>query len=243
MPLINKTVVVTGAGSGLGQALCVAFSKEGCQIIGIGRSTEGLKKTANLAGDAFQYYQADTSDFKQIKNVVSTIIGQFESIDYWFNNAAVYPKVNFLEETSSDFSNTFQINVLGVANCCKAVLPLMIKQNSGCIFNVSSWAHLKPIPNSAAYSSSKGAVHSLTKAIAVDIADTEVQVHEWIPGHLNTQMSNFTGIAPDVAANWAIELIKMPITKKNTIFQENQEHLPPKRLKERIKSKLLFWKK
>ncbi len=198
-----------------------------------------------LSGGSFQYYRLDVSDFKEVEQIVSKIIDQHGRIDYLYNNAAVYPKVNFLEETAEEFTEALTINVCGISNLCKTVLPHMISRKFGRIFNIGSWAHRGPIENSAVYSCSKGAVHSLTKAIAKDIEqlDLDIEVHEWIPGHLNSIMSDFTGIDPAIAAQWGVSIAKLGVrSSKNCIFQNDYEWTPPKSLKQKIKSKLFFWK-
>lgn len=238
--LQNKTVVITGAGSGLGRALALAFCQEGCHVFGLGRSAETLTETQQQAGEAFSFYVADIANFSEVSAAVAQIQSQTSSIDYWFNNAAVYPKVSFLEESADDFAQAMAININGTANGCKAVLPVMIKQGFGRIFNVGTWADLAPIAESAAYSASKGALHGLTKAIAADLASVEgdIQIHEWIPGHLNTQMSGYTGIAPAISAGWAVAIVKSQPDKPNAIFEQDREWTPPKSLKQ----KLMFWK-
>jgi NADP-dependent 3-hydroxy acid dehydrogenase YdfG len=243
--LKNKVVVITGAGGGLGRALATAFVQEGAFVIGLGRSLDTLEETKkSINNKLFAFHQVDITNFEKLQKVIITIISNHKQIDYLFNNAAVYPKVNFLDESASDFSAALNINVTGVANCCKAILPIMIKNKFGRVFNLGSWADLSPIENSAVYSASKGAMHALTKAIATDIAhnNVDVQVHEWIPGQLRTQMSDFTGIEPSLSASWAVGMAKSVNQKKNCIFDRDQEWLPPKSLKERLKSKLLFWK-
>jgi NAD(P)-dependent dehydrogenase (short-subunit alcohol dehydrogenase family) len=102
-------------------------------------------------------------------SVVNETKSRFGRIDILFNNAAIYPKVSFLEESAQDWARAIDVNVNGVANCCKAVLPLMIAAGTGRIYNIGSFADLNPIENSAAYSASKGAVRALTKAIARDL--------------------------------------------------------------------------
>jgi NAD(P)-dependent dehydrogenase (short-subunit alcohol dehydrogenase family) len=247
--LKDKVVVVTGAGSGLGRALSLAFCAEGAKVVGLGRSLESLEQTyASIDSgkqDLFSFYQADVSQWADVQGVIGSAAQALGRIDYLFNNAAVYPRISFLDESAEDFSNAISVNVVGMANMCKAVLPVMLAQKAGRIFNLGSWADLSPIADSAAYSASKGAVHSLTKAIAADIAhhNYDVQVHEWIPGHLNTQMSGYTGIDPALSAAWGLMLTQRKNDKKNCLFERDQEWLPPKSLKQRIKAKLFFWKK
>jgi NAD(P)-dependent dehydrogenase (short-subunit alcohol dehydrogenase family) len=110
---------------------------------------------------------------------------------------------------------------------------------------VGSWADIAPITASAAYSSSKGALHALTKAAAIDIADLglDIEVHEWIPGHLNTRMSEFTGMDPAISAAWGLALAKgIRPDHRSRIFENDREWLPPKPLKQRLKDRILFWR-
>jgi len=244
--LTGKVVVITGAGSGLGREMAKAFCSRQAKVIGLGRSKEKLQQTADAIADGeFQSYSVDVGDAQQVSEAFADIIAKQGRIDILFNNAAVYPKINFLEETANQWSDALATNVSGVANCCKAVLPSMLQHNFGRIFNLGSWAHLGPIADSALYSCAKGAVHVLTKAIAVDLADhhpdTDVEIHEWIPGHLNTQMSDYTGMDPAIAAGWAVDIAtKPPAPKKTSIYEQNWEWQPPKSLKQRILSTLCF---
>ena len=241
----EKVVVITGAGSGLGRELSAVFANApGMRVIGLGRDTEKLEATAKaIDGSQFSYKLLDVSDADAISRVVEEILREHQHIDILFNNAAVYQKVSFLEETPQDWANSVATNLSGIANMCKAVLPGMIDRNFGRIYNVGSWAHLGPIEDSAAYSTTKGGVHVLTKAIARDIArlGKNVQVHEWIPGHMKTQMSGFTGIDPALAAQWGLEVAtRLQASANGCIFENNREWQPPKSFARKVKDKLLF---
>jgi len=239
----NKVIVITGVGSGLGQALAVAFAKQGCLVLGIARRQEALQDTAAaVESGRFEGKLADVADFEAVRDVIDAWVAQHGRIDVLFNNAAVYPRSSFLNESAADWAQAIAINVNGVANCCKAVLPHMLTAGFGRIYNVGSFADLAPIADSAAYSASKGAVRALTKAIAADLRHlpADIEVHEWIPGHLRTQMSGFTGLDPAVAAEWGVRLVNIPHARtRNCIFENDREWLPPKGLKQRIKDKLL----
>jgi NAD(P)-dependent dehydrogenase (short-subunit alcohol dehydrogenase family) len=122
----------------------------------------------------------------------------------------------------------------------------MIDKKFGRIFNVGSWADVSPIGNSAAYAASKGALHALTKSIAIDIDhyQADIEVHEWLPGHLNTQMSEFSGMHPAAAASWAAKIAaRSNATNRSCIYERDREWQPPESIKEKIKSRIMFWRR
>lgn len=244
--LNEKVVVVSGAGSGLGRELAAGLCAQGARVFGLGRDAAKLESTAaKISSPNFAYFSVDVSDFRALSTVVREILDELGRVDVVFNNAAVYPKVSFLEESAEDWAQAVAINLSGVANVCKIVLPTMLEQGFGRIYNVGSWAHLRPIANSAAYSATKAGVHTLSKAIAADIAhlQADVEVHEWIPGHLNTQMSDYTGIDPAIAARWGIEIAShRRASSKDCLYEQNREWEPPRSFKQRLKKKLMFWR-
>lgn len=247
MPIRDKVILVTGAGSGLGRALAAGFVKSGAIVVGIGRHEISLSETsAAISNSRFSASTADVSDSNAVTRVVQQAIGQYGKIDVLFNCAAVYPKTSFLEQEAKDWMETLAINVGGVANCCRAVLPQMIRQKFGRIVNVGSFADRAPIPRSSAYAASKGALHALTKALAADLGDScpGIVFVEWIPGHINTQMSDYTGLDPSVCVDWAINTIVAPYGRSNAmVFVEDREFAPPPSRLFRIKSKLMFWRR
>jgi len=243
----QKVVIVSGASGGLGASLCEQLLARGYRVAAISRNKSALSELENkLTSDALIALPSDVTDAQQVDSAIDTIIEKFGRIDVVFNNAALYPKQNFIDQSIEDFNLALNVNISGIVNIAKATVPIMQKQGAGTIINLGSWAHLGPIADAAVYSASKGAVHSLSKGMAIDLAakSLPISVIEWIPGHLNTQMSDYTGMDPSVAAAWGTDLVELQLAGKNhAIYEQNWEWQPPKGLKQKIKNKLFFWKK
>lgn len=240
MRLTGKVVLITGAGSGLGRALAAGLARQGAVVAGIGRRAGPLQETAAIAGPSFSLHVADVADAAALASAVEEILRRHGRIDVLVNNAAVYPKESFLEQPAADWMAAIAVNLGGVANGCRAVLPSMMRRGAGCIINVGSFADKAPIARSSAYAASKGAVRALTKAIAADLGSAHpgIAIYEWIPGHLNTRMSEFTGMDPAECVDWAVRLIEMPPQPGARIFEGAEEHLPPRSLRSRVLAKL-----
>ncbi|MEQ8483725.1 MAG: SDR family oxidoreductase [Pseudomonadales bacterium] len=238
-----RVTLITGVSHGLGRALAEAFLSCGDIVVGISR-TPGEDLAISESGSKYLHIQTDVAVASEVANAFGQVSKDIGRLDVLFNNAAVYPRVSFLDESTEDWANTVAINLNGVANCCKAALPMMIQAGSGRIFNVGSFADVSPIERSAAYSSSKGAVHALTKAIQADIASLglDIGVHEWVPGHLRTQMSSFTGIDPEIAAQWATQIVSGSPAGTSKLYVNDAEHREPKRIIHRIVDTLAFWR-
>lgn len=246
--LEDKVVVITGACGGLGSELVKQFLLEGSTVVGLARSHSSLDKMAQeLSSEKFHPHTLDVSDSSAVSQCFDAIARDLGGVDVLFNNAAVYPKVNFLNESPEEWMDAIAINLGGVANCCKAALPQMLEKGYGRIYNLGSFADRGPIENSSAYSCSKGGLHGLTKAIAKDVealnSSADIEIHEWIPGHLKTQMSDFTGMEPSLSASWGVRIARGEIRagSKCSIFELDHEWLPPKSLKHKIKEALFFW--
>lgn len=230
-----RVAVVTGAGRGLGAALMERFSAAGHEAVGIVRSVP--------ADASANFVQADLSDPESFVDALEQISGRFGRIDFLFNNAALYPKSDVLEASLDEFSEAVRVNLIAPVAGSRFVLPLMLENGFGRVFNIGSWAHLGPIAHSAAYSASKGAVHAVTKAIAADLetrrGGRDVQIHEWIPGHLNTRMSDFTGIDPSVAADWGLRIAFDSPSDRARIYENDREWHPPVSRLQRLRQVLL----
>jgi len=202
MNLSDKTVVVTGAGSGIGRAIAVGFCSDGANVMAIGRTSGDLDETARLcAAGKMHFVVGDVARPDDIGRLFSEAVRRHGKIDILVNNAALYPKIAFLESSHKEWSRVINTNVIGMALCCREALPGMLERGFGRIINLGSFAWKRPIANSSAYSASKGAVHAFTKALATEIDRSrypDVLINELMPGVFRTRMSEFGEDPSDV---------------------------------------------
>lgn len=193
MNLSDKVIVVTGAGSGLGRAIAVGFCSDGATVIGIGRTREDLEETNRLCGvERMHFVVGDVGKPDDVKRLSSEAMHRHGKVDILINNAAQYPKLAFLDSSYEEWRGVIDTNVIGVTLCCREFLPAMLERGFGRIINLGSFAWRAPISNSSAYSASKGAVHSFTKALATEIDRLrfpDVLINELVPGAVRTRMS------------------------------------------------------
>lgn len=200
MQFENKTVLITGAGVGIGRGLAAGFTQDGAQVVGFGRTQSDLDETARAHCDGKMHVVCgDVSSAADVESLVSEVETRFGGVDILINNAAVYPKQLFLDSDFETWAKTIEINVIGMARLCHRVLPGMLERGSGRILNVGSYAWKGPIPTASAYSVSKGAVHTLSKSIACEVDRArypDVLVNEFLPGIVHTRMTPEGGDDP-----------------------------------------------
>ncbi|WP_238363819.1 SDR family NAD(P)-dependent oxidoreductase [Mesobacterium pallidum] len=233
-------VLVTGAGGGLGRALSRALLARGARVAGLGRNAAALAETGQ-GGDRFHALIADVADAQAVRDAVAEAEA-IAPLTTLINNAAVYPRRDFLDETGESFMATVATNLGGPVNCARAVLGPMTERGRGRILNVSTFADVAPLPASSAYAVSKGAQRILTRALIADICDRfpEIVINDWMPGMLATRMGIKDGLPPETAAAWGAELALMTdASLTGTIFEQNREVPPPRSLKGRIRDRLL----
>jgi len=239
----SGTVVVTGAGSGLGRALCVEFARRGRSVVGIGRNIATLDETRHLAGNGVRVIPLDVSDHGRVVECFAGIARDAGTISILVNNAAVYPRIDILSETPESFMRTIEINLGGYFACAHAALQQMTETGAGRIVNVGSMADLSPLPCSAAYSVSKGASRILTRALVADLSDRfpGIVISEWLPGILATTMGVPDGLDPAVAAKWGVTLASNSDPSLNgAVFEQAYELMPSRSLKRKVADKVLF---
>ena len=176
--LKGKVALVTAAGQGIGKATAIAFHNEGAKVI----ATDINNKTLNDLNKEYpniEIKNLDSTNKEAIKDYISTI----SKVDILFNAVGFVHHGTILECDEKDWDFSSNVNVKSMYFMCKAILPIMIKQNGGSIINVSSCASsLKGFPNRFVYGTTKGAVIGLTKAIAADFVKQNIRCNSIAPG-------------------------------------------------------------
>src|SRR6266849_7381336 len=203
--LMNTPVVlITGALTGIGHATARAFAHEGARIVVSGRRDEAgqaLAKELRALGAEAEYVQADVRHEDDVRSLVDQTVARFGRLDVAVNNAGTEGKPGPVTEQSADsYSATFETNVLGTLLSLKHELRVMLAQRHGSIVNVSSVLGRAGAPGVSVYVASKHAVEGLTKAAALEVAESGVRVNAVAPGPVDTEMlSRFTGTADSKA--------------------------------------------
>ena len=189
----NKRVLVTGAGSGIGQATCLAFAREGAAVAGADMNLEAAQETAQKVtamGGKAAALQLDVTQPDFVNAVVERTENELGGIDILVNSAGVREIVAFLELDFAEWQRVISTNLNGTFLCSQAAARQMIAQGQGGkIINLASVAGLVGVPNRAAYVSSKHAVVGLTKEMAMELAEHDIQVNAIAPGVVETGMT------------------------------------------------------
>jgi NAD(P)-dependent dehydrogenase (short-subunit alcohol dehydrogenase family) len=188
--LEQKTVIVTGGATGIGQAFAMGCAAQGANIVvadmnSSEETVEGIKK---LGGRAIGI-QVDVSNQESLTAMADASLKAYGRIDGLINNAAYFREVKLTPFEEIDpviWDRIFQVNVRGVWQCCKAVMPAMRSQNSGSILNISSVVAVAGQPGYLHYVATKGAVLSMTKGLAKECGSVGVRVNVIAPGFVIT---------------------------------------------------------
>lgn len=185
----DRTVIVTGAGSGIGEATARRFSSEGANVVLAGRNREKLDRlAAELPAERTLVQVTDVSKLADVQVLVEAAVARFGALHVLVNNAATAAMGSITELPIDDWEKTMRVNVDGVFFACRVAMPHLVK-TKGCIVNTSSVSGLGGDWNFSAYNASKGAVTNFTKALALDAGADGVRVNAVCPSLTDTSMA------------------------------------------------------
>jgi gluconate 5-dehydrogenase len=190
--LSGRIAVVTGAGRGLGAAIAGALASAGARVVLVGRTREPLEQAGKAISDAGGNATAETCDVTDAAAVASTMeaIGRRHGrIDILVNNAGITHRAEFSDVSEAAWDEVMAVNLKGPFLATRAVLPSMIERRSGKIINVVSVVGELARPFIVPYSTSKGGLRMMTRALATEVAGHNVQVNGIGPGYFVTEMN------------------------------------------------------
>jgi NAD(P)-dependent dehydrogenase (short-subunit alcohol dehydrogenase family) len=192
--LTNAGVLVTGAGRGIGKRLAIGFATAGNRVGLLARSKAELDlahlEIEHAGGNALRI-RADVTDFEQVDAAVDRMRVQFGDVHVLVCAAAIPGPIGpFVDQSPKAWTETIHINLLGVMNACKAVLPHMIQRRSGKIIVLTGPGATGPRPNFSALAASKAAVARLVETIAEEVLDHNIQINCMGPGSTYTHMTD-----------------------------------------------------
>ncbi len=190
--LVDKVVLVTGAGGGVGRAIALAFGQAGARVAVNDVAAEGLQETRRLLHDLGVRTHAevgDIGDAGRMQQMAEAIAAALGPIDVLVNNAAVMTEVKpFAELDPAAWERDIRVGLLGTMCCTRAVLPGMLQRRAGVIVNIASDAGRAGNANLVGYSSTKGGVIAFTKALAQEVGPSGIRVNAVSPGSVRAPM-------------------------------------------------------
>lgn len=191
MRLKDEVAIVTGATSGIGEAIAKRFAAEGASVAVVGRNRQrGAAVVESIAacGGSAAFFAADVTIEGEVRDLVSSVIRRFGRLSIVVNNAGLAVPGTVVDTTPAQWEDVFRINVTSVYLVSHYALPHLLAQGNGSVINISSEAGLKGLRNRSAYCAAKAALVGLTKAMAVDHSGQGVRVNCICPGTVETPM-------------------------------------------------------
>lgn len=191
--LKDKVAIVTGGTMGIGKGIADKLGREGAKVVVCARKP---------AKTSHHFIKCDVSDFKEAQKMVAETVKKYGKIDILVNNAGIFPFVPLKDMTEQQWDQVIDVNLKGVFNCTKAVIPYMMKRKHGKIVSIASIAGVVVgYPNLVHYSASKAGIMGFTRAAALELAPFKINVNAVAPGAIQTPgETQITGDNKEVVA-------------------------------------------
>jgi NAD(P)-dependent dehydrogenase (short-subunit alcohol dehydrogenase family) len=201
MKLKDKIALITGAGRGIGKAVALDYAREGAKLAICARTASEIEETAReiqAAGAECLALECDVSQEEPVLKLIGDVEKRFGTIDVLVNNAGVMTRptpITELEIRKWDY--TIAVNLRGPFLVTRAVLPIMTRQKSGSIINVSSSIGRAAYANFAAYAASKWGLEGFTQTVAAEVRGRNIRVNSVDPGYVATKLTGYSGSSPE----------------------------------------------
>ncbi len=230
-------IIITGASSGVGLALSLALAKAGHQVVGLARKVQPLEDAAAVQALTLKAVSCDVTDAQQVQQVISDLVGAWGGrLDVLINNAAVFEKVPFVQQSFEQIDRLIDTNLKGVLYGTRAALPYLLAQNSGHIIMISSVAGIRGISGESTYCSTKHGVNGFAEALAQEVIDQGVKVTTLCPGGIDTALwhdgNPYGGDKSKImqpselvdAVNYVLSMPKTTFMKRMVFFPTGEWH-------------------
>jgi NAD(P)-dependent dehydrogenase (short-subunit alcohol dehydrogenase family) len=186
MKLLDKVAVITGGGRGIGRAISLTFAREGADVSLAARSTDMMEEVAREIRRLGRRALVNTTDITRLEQVERTVkrtLEEFSRIDILVNNSGIAGPTAYVHEISpEEWDETFNVNLRGAFICCRAVVPIMIRQGGGKIINIASMTGKRPLPMRTPYCATKMGLIGFTRSLASELGSFKINVNAICPG-------------------------------------------------------------
>ncbi|HGZ8691120.1 TPA: SDR family oxidoreductase [Staphylococcus aureus] len=188
--LTDKVAVVTGAGSGIGEAIATLLHEEGVKVILAGRNKDKLQNVANqLAQDSVKVAPTDVTKKEEVDELIKIAQQTFGGLDIVINSAGQMLSSKITDYQVDEWDSMIDVNIKGTLYTAQAALPTMLEQSSGHLINIASISGFEVTKSSTIYSATKAAVHTITQGLEKELAKTGVKVTSISPGMVDTAIT------------------------------------------------------
>lgn len=219
----GQRAIITGASSGIGEEIALAFARAGIHVALVSRSADklaGVAQKARQYGVEAQVYPLDLAQVDRVREQMAALATEFSPIDILVNNAGMGYTGSLMDTSLDDWKQILDLNLTSVFECIRGVLPLMRDRHQGTIVNVSSILGKQTFPNWGAYSVSKFGLMALTKTLAAEERSHGIRVTAICPAAVNTSMwetetvrvdlDRTKMLTPEIVAHSILQIVQLP---------------------------------